>query len=259
MIRIAKFFLWSVAAVGAQWTPGQTLTRTEICEGSASSYPEWYYSGTSCECVEDANDPDLITIECVSDEFYCCPVTNVCSADHDITTLRVLDYTADDEGWPLLEDVFLKICKYQPPSVTGDGKDDIPSVKVCHSMDWVTVDGVAQHESCKIDINGQECASCFICNPADKTTGYDCTNIQGIEKIPTSMLGPGPQTECFFNMVADCDVNHTLADVPTSVNVAEAAPAGQLGKSGASSYNTVGGQALFLVLYLVAGTIAVLW
>lgn len=162
-----------------------------------------------------------IRMQCIGEELYCCAATGICYETDDATEHiiadRLNDGLVDDAVWRSCTNVY-----------TGGVANPIKSYRICHEFSYAPQTAVSRQEGsksplagCRVSINDQECNSCTPCEQnGPHMTGYDCTNVEGVDQIPIETFPGGPQTECHGHDFPVCTFNGRFVDVDKSVLLA---------------------------------------
>jgi hypothetical protein len=171
-----------------------------------------------CQAVVEGLPEDRVRMACFGEELFCCAATGICymtdDASEHIIAERLDDGVVDLSVWRSCTNVY-----------QGGVDNPVQTHRICHEFAYAPQTAVARQESgdpalagCRVTINDQECNSCTPCEENGAgMTGYDCTNIEGIDQIPTDSLPSGPQTECHIHDFPECTFNGGFVDVDKSV------------------------------------------
>jgi hypothetical protein len=166
-----------------------------------------------CEAAEEGLPENHVRMTCIAEELYCCEASGVCYETDDATehiiTDRLVDGMADLSIWRSCTHVY-----------QGGVETPFLTHEICHEFAYsynVTVSRQYRDPplaGCRVSINGQECNSCIPCEQSGVgMVGYDCTNIQGVDQIPTDILPMGLRTICYSYDFPRCTFNGGFVDV----------------------------------------------
>ncbi|KAG7368121.1 hypothetical protein IV203_030864 [Nitzschia inconspicua] len=205
-------------------TPAPSVNNQDVCDIIDDDWEEWYEERTraehTCECqatVEGLAE-DRVQMNCFGEELYCCAVTGVCydtdDASEHIIADRLYDGIVDLATWQSCVNIY-----------QGGVENPRKTHRLCREYGYAPQTAVSRQETtepalawCRVIINDQECTSCTPCEEnGPGMTGYDCTNIRGVDQIPLDALPMGPQSGCHFQDFPVCTFNGAFIDVDKSV------------------------------------------
>ena len=207
-------------------TPTPTVSNEDVCEDLDEDWEDWYEVNTdgadhTCQCqyAVEGLPEDRIRMNCFGEELYCCAATGVCYETDDSTEHAILD--REDDGV-----VDLSIWRSCTNIYQGGVENPIQTHRICHEFAYAPRNVAVERQTsdpplagCRVSINGQQCNSCSPCEQNGfGMTGYDCSNIPGVEDIPPEVLPAGIQTECHFMDFPECTFNGGFVDTEKPLN-----------------------------------------